>query len=60
MNRLQNKLNCRHAKWFEFIEIFPYVIKRKKGKDNILADDMPCYPNLIVVCLDLKQLKSNM
>ncbi|RDX92379.1 hypothetical protein CR513_25498, partial [Mucuna pruriens] len=28
----------RHAKWLEFIEMFPYVIKYKKGKENIVAD----------------------
>ena len=28
----QAKLNRRHAKWVEFIENFPYVIKHKKGK----------------------------
>jgi hypothetical protein len=36
--RTQNKLNRRHAKCAEFIESFPYVIKHKKGKDNIIAD----------------------
>jgi hypothetical protein len=34
----QAKLNHRHAKWVEFFESFPYVIKHKKGKDNIIAD----------------------
>ncbi|KAL0313444.1 UNVERIFIED_CONTAM: Retrovirus-related Pol polyprotein from transposon.6 [Sesamum radiatum] len=34
----QSKLSRRHAKWVEFIESFPYVIKHKKGKDNIVAD----------------------
>ena len=34
----QGKLNRRHAKWMEFIETFPYVIKYKKGKDNVVAD----------------------
>ncbi|WVZ84693.1 hypothetical protein U9M48_031689 [Paspalum notatum var. saurae] len=33
--RSQVNLNCRHAKWVEFIESFPYVIKHKKGKDNL-------------------------
>jgi hypothetical protein len=28
----------RHAKWVEFIESFPYVIKHKKGKENVIAD----------------------
>ena len=36
--RSQAKLNKRHAKWVEFIESFPYVIKHKKGKDNVTAD----------------------
>ncbi|XP_022973897.1 uncharacterized protein LOC111472489, partial [Cucurbita maxima] len=36
--RVQNKLNRRHAKWLEFIETFPYVIKYKQGKENIVAD----------------------
>ncbi|XP_024013060.1 uncharacterized protein LOC112087267 [Eutrema salsugineum] len=34
----QQKLNKRHAKWIKFIETFPYVIKYKKGKDNVVAD----------------------
>jgi hypothetical protein len=36
--RSQGKLNHRHAKWVEFIESFPYVIKHKKGKENIIVD----------------------
>jgi hypothetical protein len=36
--RSQTNLNSRHAKWVEFIESFPYVIKHKKGKDNVIAD----------------------
>ena len=34
----QGKLNMRHAKWVEFIEMFSYVIKYKQGKENIVAD----------------------
>ena len=34
----QSNLNKRHAKWVEFIESFPYIIKYKKGKDNVVAD----------------------
>ncbi|OAO89342.1 hypothetical protein AXX17_ATUG01610 [Arabidopsis thaliana] len=34
----QQKLNKRHARWVEFIDTFPYVIKYKKGKDNVVAD----------------------
>jgi hypothetical protein len=36
--RGQEKLNKHHAKWVEFIETFPYIIKNKKGKDNVIAD----------------------
>ena len=34
----QEKLNRRHAKWVEFIESFPYIVKYKKGKQNVVAD----------------------
>ncbi|XP_042465804.1 uncharacterized protein LOC122048280 [Zingiber officinale] len=34
----QGKLNRRHASWIEFIEIFPYVIQYKQGKENVVAD----------------------
>jgi hypothetical protein len=34
----QRKLNKKHAKWVEFIETFSYIIKYKKGKENIVVD----------------------
>ena len=34
----QGKLNKRHAKWVKFIEVFPYVIRYKQGKENVVAD----------------------
>jgi hypothetical protein len=36
--RSQTNLNRRHATWVEFIEFFPYIIKHKNGKDNIIAN----------------------
>ncbi|KAE8720303.1 Detected protein of unknown function [Hibiscus syriacus] len=36
--RGKHKLNKRHGKWVEFLETFPYVIKYKKGKENIVFD----------------------
>ena len=36
----QLKLNRRHAKWSEFIESFPYIVKYKKGKDNVVANPL--------------------
>ena len=34
------KLNRRYAKWVEFIESFPYIIKYKKVNENVVADDL--------------------
>ena len=34
----QHKLSRRHAQWVEFIETFPYVIRYKQGKENVVAD----------------------
>jgi hypothetical protein len=45
--RVQAKLNKRYAKWVEFIETFLYIIKYKKGKDNIIIDALSkCYTML--------------
>jgi hypothetical protein len=38
--RGQAKLNKHHAKWVEFIKTFMYIIKHKKGKDNVIADTL--------------------
>jgi hypothetical protein len=35
-------LNRRHAKWVEFIESFPYIIKHKNEKDNVIAHALSC------------------
>ena len=34
----QHKLTKRHAKWMEFLEQFPYAIKYKNGKSNVVVD----------------------
>src|SRR4051812_47556418 len=34
----QANLSKRHAKWVEFMEYFPYIVKYKKGKENVVAD----------------------
>jgi hypothetical protein len=36
--RGQSNLDKRHAKWVEFIETFPYIVKHKKEKENVIAD----------------------
>jgi len=51
----QSKLNKRHAKWVEFIEQFPYVIKHKQGKANVVADALSRRHTLLNV-LDTKFL----
>jgi hypothetical protein len=38
--RGQAKLNKHHAKWVEFIKNFPYIIKHKKGKKNVITDTL--------------------
>jgi hypothetical protein len=61
--RGQAKLNKCHAKWVEFIETFPYIIKHKKGKEYVIADVLSrCYTMLSQLdhknfCLDsIKEL----
>jgi hypothetical protein len=34
----QQRLNKRHVKWVEFIETFPYMIRYKQRKENVVAD----------------------
>ena len=46
-------MNKRHAKWSEFIESFPYVIKYIKGKENVVADA------LSLKCMLVTQLELN-
>jgi hypothetical protein len=45
--RGQAKLNKRHAKWVEFIETFPYIIKNKKEKANVIADTLSRYYTML-------------
>ncbi|KAK1595938.1 hypothetical protein QYE76_017391 [Lolium multiflorum] len=52
----QQTLNKRHAKWVEFIESFPYVIKYKRGKDNVVADALSRKLTLLLTRLDFHVL----
>jgi hypothetical protein len=51
----QLKLNRRHAKCCEFIESFPYIVKYKKGKDNVVANAL-CRRHSLLTQLDAKLL----
>ena len=48
-------MNRRHAKWCEFIESFPYIVKYKKGKENVVADALSRHHTLLTQ-LDAKIL----
>ena len=53
--RSQDKLDRRHGRLMEFIETFPYIIKYKKGKDNVVADALSRRYTLITT-LDSRML----
>jgi len=38
----------KHAKWVKFLEQFPYIIKYKKGKSNIVVDALSRTHTLLV------------
>jgi hypothetical protein len=50
----QANLNKRHAKWVEFIESFPYIIKYKKGKVNVVEDAPSCKSTTLLHALTHK------
>ena len=54
----QHKLNRRHARWVEFIETFPYVIRYKQAKENIVADALS-RKYMLISTLDAKLLGLN-
>ena len=51
--KAQSNLHRRLAKWVEFIESFPYIIKYKKGKENVVADALS-RKNMLLTHLDVK------
>ena len=51
----QGKLKKRHARWMEFIETFPYVIRYKKGKENVVADAL-CRRYVLLTSMSAKML----
>ncbi|RDX86283.1 Tf2-9, partial [Mucuna pruriens] len=53
--RGQSKLNKRHAKWVEFLEHFPYVIKYKQGKISVVANALS-RRHVLIAMLEIKML----
>ncbi|RDY09798.1 hypothetical protein CR513_05792, partial [Mucuna pruriens] len=53
--RGKGKLNKRHAKWTEFLEKFPYVIKHKQGELNVIVNVLSRRHTLIAI-LETKML----
>jgi hypothetical protein len=51
--KAQSNLHRHLAKWVEFIESFPYIIKYKKGKDNVVLDALS-RKNMLLTHLDVK------
>src|SRR3954466_6532342 len=51
--KTQVSLNKQHAKWVEFIESFPYVVKYKKGKENVVADALSRKNSSLLTQLDI-------
>ena len=46
----------RHAKWVEFMESFPYIVKYKKGKENVVVDALSRKNNLLLTRLEINVL----
>lgn len=55
----QQKLSKRHVRWITFVETFPYVIKYKAGKTNVVADALSRRYALVAI-LDAKLLGFHM
>ncbi len=46
----QKRLDKRHAKWSTFLESFPYILKYKKGRENIVTDALSRRAMVINIC----------
>ena len=51
----QHKLNKRHARWVEFIETFPYVIRYKQDHVNVVTNALS-HRFVLISTLDAKFL----
>jgi hypothetical protein len=53
--KAQSNPHMHLAKWVDFIESFPYIIKHKKGKDNVVSDALS-RKNMLLTQLDINIL----
>jgi hypothetical protein len=51
--KAQSNLHRRLAKWVEFIELFPNIIKYKKGNNNVVVDALS-RKHMLLIQLDVK------
>ena len=54
--RGQANLTKRHAKWVKFMESFPYIVKYKKGKENVVVDALSRKNTLLLNRLEINVL----
>nr|XP_027098890.1 uncharacterized protein LOC113718169 [Coffea arabica] len=45
--KAQHKLSKKHVRWIAFIESFPYIIKYKSSKTNVVANALSCRYTLL-------------
>ena len=59
----QKKLSDRHARWVEYLQEYTFVIRHKRGKDNVVSDTLSRRKYLFtlvrVQVIDFKFLKDS-
>ena len=45
----QHNLSDRHARWVEYLQNYTFVIRHKKGKDNVVAEALSCRAHLLTL-----------
>ena len=45
----QQKLSDRHARWVEYLQDYTFIIRHKKGKDNVVADALSRRAHLLTL-----------
>ena len=43
----QKKVSDQHSRWIEYLQDYAFVIQHKKGKDNVVADDLSRRPSVL-------------